>query len=131
MKVLYSTILLIALLMFSNQVSAGAPTCQVTSSGSPYCSYNGKVDKLYVNNQNLILMYFDTPLDLEEPSSVGIEGVSDRNNAVVRISDNPTFADYFYSTALAAFSSNKTVSIQMREVSSGRLVVDRIWITND
>lgn len=120
------------LIVFSSStLKAAAPTCQVSSANEPYCSYKGKIEVLYVNDSNNILLYFDTDLNLDNATNVGITGVTAKDRVVVRYDQNVKFADYFYSTALSAFAAKKTVLIQMRTVYGGALVADRIWITNE
>ncbi len=66
-KVLPITLLLA---LASGLVQAGAPTCH-PHSGGPYCAYIGKVKTIYINRWNIILLYFDTPLDLSVAEAVG------------------------------------------------------------
>ncbi len=113
--------------LFSKNIMSGQPTCH-THSGGPYCSYVGKVQRIYVNDSNFILIYFDTALPEGETDSVGISGVSQRTATVYRISDNPEFATMFYSTALAAQASGREITIQMRNTLNGYLKFDRIWL---
>jgi hypothetical protein len=105
---------------------ADQPTCHPHSGGA-YCQYSGKVDRLYVNAGNLILLYFDTPLVKADAESNGIN-VSSIDAAAININDNPEFSNLFYSTALAAQASDKKIIIQMRGTQSGYLKADRIWI---
>ncbi len=121
------TIIASILLLVTFNVFAAAPTCQLTSSGSPYCQYNGKVNKIYINNNNLILLYFDTNLNLENAESVGYVPTNLTATAFY-VSENPEFAKLFYSTALTAQASNRSVTIQMRGTTSGYLKFDRIWL---
>jgi hypothetical protein len=114
-------------LFFSPLANAGEPTCHTTSS-KPYCRYNGSVEKIYVNESGLILLYFDTPLNVDDANAVGGWGVTQRSAAVYRITDNPDFAKMLYSTALAAQSSQRSVAFQMRRVISGYMAIDRIWL---
>ncbi len=113
-------------LFFSNISWAGAPTCHTHSSG-PYCSYQGKVSRIYINTGNTILIYFDTLLDANAASGVGFT-VTQRSAAAFDLNENPEFAKIFYSTALAAQASNRDIVIQMRGTLGGYLKLDRIWL---
>jgi len=121
----------IVALMFSfllpGLLHAGEPTCH-TSSAAPYCYYLGKVQKLYVNENGVMLLYFDTPMASGAPASVGIGGVSKFVAGAVSYKDKPEFASYFYSMALAAQTTDNDVKIQMRETVGGYLKIDRIWV---
>lgn len=106
---------------------AGAPTCQF-SGASPYCQYSGKVTRVYINEWNTILLYFDTAMDLNQPTSVGYEGVTSANAAAYPLSDNPDFGKLLYASLLAAQARGATISVQMRNRHGGYLRIDRIWV---
>ncbi len=119
--------LLFVILLFPLESALGAaPTFQLYN-GSPYCKYSGYVNRLYVNASGLILLYFDTPMAAGAATSVGYTAASTGAAAIV-ISENPEFANLFYSTALAAQASQRKVSIQMRDSHSSYLKIDRIWL---
>ena len=113
---------------FLPQSYAAAPSCHTHASAAPYCQYRGKVEQVFVNDANKILVFFDSLLDLSLPTTVGISGVTRSEAATVVIGDNPTFAQYFYSAVLAAQARGSEIRIQMRSVSNGYLVADRIWV---
>ena len=119
-------ILFIIFGLLSNLVVAGQPTCHSSSGG--YCRYTGKVQRIYINSANLILLYFDTPVPLDVPEIIGYN-VTRAPAAAIRIGSNPDFAKLFYSTALAAQASGRDITIQMRGTTSGYLLIDRIWLT--
>lgn len=107
---------------------ADAPYCYNTSSGTPLCQYTGKVRQAYINSGGMILLYFDTALDLSAPSSVGLDGVTNASAAAVFKNDTPDFAKSFYASVLSAQARDATISIQMKSSKYGYLVADRIWI---
>ena len=111
---------------FSSYSYAAAPTCH-DNKGAGYCKYVGKVKSIYVNSSNIVLLYFDTPVDVSQPQEYGFN-ISNGFAAAIDITKTPEFASYFYSTALAAQASGRNVSIQMRGVQSGYLKIDRIWL---
>lgn len=119
--------LVVSLLLFTSVViSAAKPTCNSSHGG--YCQYNGKVRQIYVNKGNLILIYFDEAMDEGEWDKAGFSA-SQRTAAAIKIDDNPEFAKLFYSTALAAQSTGRSISFQMRGVSYGFLMIDRVWLS--
>ena len=71
--------------VFSFGSHAAAPTCHLWNS-QPYCNYVGKVQQIYVNSGNLVLLYFDTPMAEGMPESVGITNIRNRNAAAFSIS---------------------------------------------
>lgn len=122
----FSFSLVLGLIM--SGLSYGAePTCHTTSA-EPYCRYEGKVNRLYVNDKGLIIFFFDTAMQPGTPESVGITGVSNNAAGTVSYKDYPDFAQYFYSTALAASASGQTVTVQMRGKNFSYLKIDRIWL---
>ncbi len=119
-------LLMLFLSVFSLKAISSTPTCHEHSGGN-YCKYTGLVEKVYVNSGNLILMYFENPIDSSIPSSFGLDTVYHGAGAV-SINDNNEFAQYFYSTVLAAQASGRKVTIQMRGTRSGYLKIDRVWL---
>ena len=111
--------------LVSMNVFAATPLCRSSSGG--YCQYTGPVKQIYVNSNNLIILYFDSSFDENAWEVAGYDATV-RNAAAIRIDDNPDFAKLFYSTALAAQSSKRSVSVQMRGAISGYMKIDRIWL---
>ena len=111
--------------LFSFNAKAGVPVCNSDYGG--YCAYRGNVKGVYVNAANMILINFDTPINV---SDAGIAGFTITNGgaAAFPVSDNPEFAKMFYSTALSAQATNRNISIQMHGVYGGYLKFDRIWL---
>ncbi len=117
----------IVLFFSTGNLFAAAPKCQLSSSNTPYCSYTGKVQRIYINSGNIILIYFDTPVDINVPKEFGYN-VSKGAAAAYKVDDNPEFAKLFYSTALTAQASGRSIHIQMTDVLLGYLKFDRIWL---
>lgn len=122
-KVKYISFLLV---FISINVFAAKPGCSLHN-GSYYFHYKGPVKTIYANESNLILIYFEAPMSVEEVASCGLT-VSSGAAGSYAIDDNPEYAKLLYSTALAAQASGRDVSIQMRAVRSGYLKIDRIWL---
>ena len=129
MRRLVCAILLYAL-GSSSMVIAAEPTCH-THSGGPYCNYTGKVYRAYINMSKQILLYFDTHMDLNRPSSVGISGVTSAIAAIYPMTEDPDFGKALYASLLQAQARDATITIQMRGTSAGYLKIDRIWVNND
>lgn len=111
---------------------ADKPVCQTHPTGG-YCSYTGHVQKIYVNAAGDILIYFDTPFDSEQDTTVAGFTISSNGRlaATVRIADGADFAKLFYSTALSAQATKRKIDIQMRNTHNGYLKVDRIWLSEE
>lgn len=119
----------LALMLLSYEVLAAKPGCS-PHNGSYYFHYNGPVKSVYVNESSLVLIYFDQPMLVEEASACGLTITSGAAGSYV-IDDNPEYAKMLYSTALTAQASGRNISIQMREVRSGYLKIDRIWLSGN
>ena len=118
-------IIAILLGLLSFNAFSSTPVCYSTHGG--YCQYNGKVNRIYINSGNLILIYFETAISVEDAEIAGIT-ITKGSAAAFRVTENPDFANLFYSTALAAQASGRNISIQMRGNESGYLKFDRIWL---
>lgn len=125
--IVQKNLLLFIIFFISMQAYSATTVCSSDHGG--YCTYTGKVQRLYVNENNIILMYFEESIAPEEIAKTGVT-VSHGDAAGYNISFNPEFAKMFYSTALAAQISNREVSIQMSGSLSGYLQLNRIWINS-
>jgi hypothetical protein len=123
---MFATMALIGL--FGEHSLAGTPTCKTGSQGNPFCKYTGKVEKIYVNHENLILLYLDTAIPESELNKVGYTGVTHRNAVSCKFDDNPDFAKLFYSTALTAQATDRDITIHMHNNFRGFPKVFRIWL---
>ena len=122
----YSAVFFIELLSVS--ALAASPLCLEYSSGSGhYFQYHGKVKQVYVNENNLILIYFEEPISVEDVLRCGLS-VNSGSAGSFQIDAQPEYAKLLYSTALAAQATGRPVSVQMRSVQSGYLKIDRIWL---
>jgi len=102
-------------------------SCKISGSHH-HCSYTGKVRTAYVREDNVILMYFEQPIDLSLPPTVGIEGVTQASARRINIDQRPVFAEYFYSTILSAQATGRPVSLLFDQQTAGYLKIDRIWL---
>jgi len=109
----------------SGAVFSSTPTCSANHGG--YCQYKGKVENIYINEGNLILLYFDAAIPTGDADVSGVT-ITNGGAAAYNMTDNLEFAKMFYSTALAAQASGRNVTIQMRGTQSGYLRLNRIWL---
>jgi hypothetical protein len=106
---------------------AAAPQCHPWNSGW-YCEYTGQVTQAYINADNLILLYFDTPVDPSALASVGASA-SYYNAASYVMTANPDFGKSLYASLLTAQARGATVTVQMSSVAQGYLQMDRVWVS--
>jgi len=117
---------LLALAALCGAAGASATQCS-TSGGAWYCQYSGTVAAAYVNYNNEVILYFDTPVAPSTLSAAGISGVSIYNAAIYEPT-NLDFAKQLYASLLTAQARGATVSVQMSSTSQGYLQMDRIWV---
>ena len=118
---------IIACSAMSSPASAGAPGCY-SYNGSGYCQYTGRAYQVYVNSNAEIILYFDTAMPANAPSSVGIAGVSVFGATLFRTSANPDYAKMLYASLLSAQARGATITVQMWGVDNGYMKLDRIWV---
>ena len=118
----------LAALCIHGKAVAGSTSCSTTTSGTPYCSYTGKVVQAYVNDSNLVILYLDTNFTQTQLTAVGITGVTNLSSVARQISTDPEFSKMLYATMLAAKVSDSTVTVQMKGVYNGYLEIDKIWL---
>ncbi len=124
---LFMGLLMLGVLM-SMATGARAATfnCHEQASGG-YCKYVGKIQQLYINESNVMLMYYETPIDLIQASDVGLACAS-LGNAAIYKTTWPS-AEYFYSTLLMALTADREINIQLGCAhDTGYLNIDRIWL---
>lgn len=80
---------------FTFDLYAAAPSCHAYKE-SGYCKYVGKVKSIYVNSSNIILLYFDTPVDVSQSQEYGFN-ISYYFSAAIDITKISEFESYFYS----------------------------------
>lgn len=117
----------VAIFGLSGIANAQTFTCAV-SNNIPYCTYTGKLDKVYFNIDKNMLFYFEQWVDVALPAAAGFTGISRGDAGAFDADLDPVFAEYFYTTALTAFAGEKTVTIQLRGNVGGYMRVDRIWV---
>lgn len=115
----------IALTMVPQSAMAQTFTC---SGSGPHCQYTGKISRAYINEDNLMLIYFEQPFDIALPAAVGILGVSRGDAGSYLTTNNHSYSEFLYSTALTALAADKTVVVQFFVAQSGYLRVNKIWI---
>ena len=105
-----SIVSLLALALIApTSAAAGSLTCG--SGGGPFCAWTGKIDRVYVNDSQVILMYYDVPVDVTALTNAGLTcaSPSSSKSALFKISNAPTYAEYLYSTLLTAKSWSRNV----------------------
>ena len=123
---MFKSLLLVICLIIPSFSWAAQPKCN-THNGAGYCEYTGKVTRIYINENNLILIYFDVPVDLDHANSFGF-GITNDFAAAIDADDKPMFSSLLYATALDAQRTGRNVELQMRGNKAGFLKIDRIWL---
>ena len=132
------TLLGLALLLFllpSSSALAASFFCGETVNG-PYCTYTGPVKMVYVNENDLVLLYWDDSITQSlvqtQTTTVGLDqGLTQFQGAGASLASEPEFANLLYATLLTAYVADLEVTIQMRSHLGGYLEIDRIWMLDD
>ena len=124
---------LLALLLPTSSVFAASFTCSENVNGS-YCVYTGPVKMVYVNDSDLVLLYWDDSITQYQVQSqtnlVGLsQGMSNWQGGGASLYEEPEFANLLYATLLTAYVGELEVTVQMRSHIGGYLEVDRIWMS--
>lgn len=127
MKLFARVALAASVFLFPSTLMAQTFTCHAASSGTGYCQYTGKLSRVYINENDKILIYFEEPIDISLPASVGLTSVTRGEAADYRFSYGERFAEYLYSTSLTALAGDKTVVMQFSRASD-RVIPNKIWI---
>jgi hypothetical protein len=127
----FRTIALLGVLAYgaghASSAHASAPNCYPWGAAG-YCQYDGRVVRAYINAYNQVILYFDAPVNPANAAAVGLTGVTVDNAAIYNTTANPEFARGLFASMLAAQARGATVTVQMFSVSSGYLVIDKIWV---
>ena len=119
--------LLLVGVLYAPLVYADGMRC-LSSRNVPYCEYTGKVDRTYINENNIILIYLKTPFSPSLAVNAGIAGVTQGSAVAYSLNINADFGKLLYSTVLTAQVTNRSISIQMQKTHGGYLRVENIWL---
>ena len=102
-------------------LALGAPTalgqnfvCGVDSKGEDHCNYSGKVRKVLMNQDNLVLVFFERDVDIDILSANGTF-TNVRTGAAVAFNaeKNPVFANALLDAAIRASLEGARMSFEI------------------
>ncbi len=124
----YSFVLL-ALVLFAPNALAWSFECRRASAGQePFCKYIGNIKRLYINDNGVLLVYFERPVDLSKAKIVGLSAKVNKSAGIKITEKNRFYVDKVFALLLAAKSHEKQVSFHMNAVEDGYLKIDRVWL---
>lgn len=128
MKVFLSLIIVISVVL-AYRWHSSLPTaiCKESNSSTPYCKYVGPVNKLYINEQGLALIFLEQPFGVESAKSHGYNAKS--GAAMALDIKNNTMDLEMYRLLVTAFDEEAQVEIHARSVKSGYMKIDRVWLS--
>lgn len=106
--------------------SLGDASCRVNDSGHAYCKYVGKVSHIYVNNDGLALVLFRDDFSAEELVLGNFEP-SVTNAMALDLSRSEREIE-MWNVVKLAYDEGDIVELHARDVKSGYLHFDRVWI---
>jgi len=128
MKILITLVLIIAgLSAYSWYKSQPVSLCKTSESSTPYCKYIGKINKIYINEKGLALIFLDKAFDVNSAKSFGYEANSGRAMSIDL--NQGEFSKLTYETLLLAFDEESEVELHARSVFQGHMKIDRIWVS--
>lgn len=92
-----------------------------------YCQYDGTIERIYLNENNFIIVYFNAEFDKGAASAAGIT-TTFLGGGAVNGTTKPEYAKMFYSTALAAQATGRKVKIQMQGTEASYAKITKIWL---
>lgn len=125
-----SVLFMISVLFFMSgriNVTPSEFICKSSADGSHYCRYKGPIERAYLNKDGLALFFLDAKVKSEELDRRGFVGVKSFDGVALNVNDSEINKS-MSKLIEKAFFERKKVELHMREVSSGYLVVDRVWV---
>lgn len=112
---------------------AGEYTC--LNNGHSVCKYSGNVEKAYINEDDVVIIYFEAAVSSTEKDSAGYTCMGDarthRSAGRLDITqDNEIFGKQLYASALSAAIAGKEVIVMMTKnrCLGSYPQIDRIWV---
>lgn len=101
-------------------------TCRTNDKGQNYCRYKGQIPRIYVNQEGLVLVYFEATFDKKSAAEKGYEIGNGSAGALLTVG-TPASEEMLNMIRLA-YTEGRDVEIHMRDVHSGYLLIDRVWM---
>ena len=122
-------ILMITLVGYKTYQSTGAQAiCKPSETSTPYCKYKGEIDKVYINNNGLVLVFLNKSFNIGEAKGFGYD-IKAGNIVAIDLNKENQFSRELFDMTMLAFQHESAVELHARQTTSGYLVVDRIWVS--
>lgn len=126
----YLLILLTAHFLFIKQAHAASALCKSSKTSTSYCKYVGKIEKVYINNDGLVLIFLETEIPIDMAMKFNYKISSGKAIAFEITSDNSYLTSLIHNTAVEALSKKIEVEIHTRSTLKGYMKLDRIWLNS-
>ena len=104
---------------------SGTALCKPSETSTPYCKYIGPVNKLYVNQEGLALLFLDASI---LPSDAAMFGYEIRNGSAFAVDLSSPHGHDMYDLIKLAFANGDIVEVHARATTHGYMLIDRVWI---
>jgi hypothetical protein len=111
-----------------NKANATTALCKTSKTSSPYCKYIGKISKVYVNSDGLVLIFLDKNIPIEMAKKYNYEINSGQAIAFEITPENSYLTSKIHNMVMSAITHNMEVEIHSRKTIKGYMKLDRIWL---
>ena len=123
---LVSCLLILALgMIYSYSLNQSIALCKPSETSTPYCKYIGPVNKLYVNQEGLVLLFLNVSIST---SDAAYYGYNIRNGSAFAVDLNSPHGHEMYELIRLAFTNGDNVEVHARATTHGYMLIDRVWI---
>lgn len=100
--------------------------CKESATSTNYCKYSGKIKKVYLNSDNLYLIFLEQAFEKQDAKNFGYN-IKSGNALAIQLNGDET-SKQFITLANLALTNGLPIEVHSREVLNGYLKVDRMWI---
>lgn len=100
--------------------------CMQNNKGEGYCEYVGQISYLYSNFNGLVLVGFESPVDVEHAAKVGINIRNGSAGSLLPI--GTPVNEVMLEQLLMAHEKGRKVKLHMHDSQSGYPMIDYVWV---
>lgn len=101
--------------------------CKESGTDTNYCKYQGKITKVYLNSDNVFLVFLEKPFNIEDAKKYGYP-INSGTAIALSLNETPS-SQQFISMLTRAFNNELSVEIHTRGINSGYMELDRLWVS--
>jgi len=121
-----SLLAIVFLTVKSDVFSSVKAYCKASGTDTNYCKYEGKITGIYLNSDNLYLIFLESSFSTENAKEYGYS-INSGKAIALSTDKNPT-REQFMTMLNIALINDLSVEIHARDVNSGYMELDRLWV---